>query len=166
MTGTLPKLTESDVIAQSLAFLAIHGCHLERQNTGGMTNARGRYVQFNEPGSSDYRGSVAGRRLAVEFKAPDWKPGGKRERTRFARQIAYLNRVNADGGVGLLIDHLDALVVAWHYVAAGASVFVRDDGRMEITPKGGTDGRDSRLSAIDPQSEDRTRAETSEPDRA
>ncbi len=137
MIGTLPKLTEADVIAQSLAFLAIHGCHLERQNTGGMTNARGRYVQFNEPGASDYRGSVAGRRLAIEFKACDWKPSGRRERERFARQIDYLNRVNTDGGVGLLIDHVDVLICVWPYVVAGASVRVLDCGRLEITPKGG-----------------------------
>ncbi len=135
MIGTLPKITEADVIAQSLAFLRLHGVTMERRNTGGFTNPHGQYVQCSEPGAADYHGTLpGGRRFELELKAPDWKPGGNRERERFARQISYLNRVNSDGGVGLLIDHVEALIKVWPYITPGAGVLVLPDGRLEITP--------------------------------
>lgn len=102
---------------------------LERQNTGGCYNARGRYVAFSAPGSSDFTGCIAvgphrGKRIDLEIKREDFDPRKARgeNRERFRRQLARLEELNRSGGIGLWVrDALD-LAAALPKILAGARI--------------------------------------------
>ncbi len=133
--ATLPKLAEAAVLRSVLAILKHHGIRAWRNNTGAATNPAGRLVRFGLPGGPDVLGVLpGGRALAVETKREGWRPSGKAERERWAKQRRYLNVMNSCGGAGLAVDNPAVLLKVLPLILAGATVFVREDGQMEITP--------------------------------
>lgn len=123
--------TETEVIAHCLEFLALHGVHLHRRNVGGMRNDRGRYVQFGESGQADYFGTYQGRTLEIEFKRTGYRPHGQQQKKHFAEQVAWLNGINAAGGIGLVIDRVEYLAKLWPAIVAGGTFRILDDGTVE-----------------------------------
>ena len=103
---TVLKLSERAVMKACLATLATHPlvAFAWRQNTG-LAMGAGHAVRFSFVGCSDILGMlVNGRFLAVECKAT-----GKRARLD---QQAFLDNVNASGGLGLCVDDPNQLIVA------------------------------------------------------
>lgn len=134
--ATAPKLSESQVLRAVLGILRREGIPCQRRNTGGMYDPRGRFVRFSQPGTADVTDIVwpGGRAGAVETKGEDWRPRGKADRERLAKQIGYLNRINAAGGAALLVDHPRTLERLLPLIRAGAKVWVLESGQMEVTP--------------------------------
>ncbi len=131
MIPTLP-ITEADVTAQCLAYLACHGVVMHRRNVGGMRDSRGQYVAFGAKGQADYYGTVNGRMLEIEFKRTGYRPRSVREREHFARQVAWLNEINATGAIGLMIDRFEHLQALWPWIMSGAQFHIHDDGTAEV----------------------------------
>ncbi len=131
MMPTLP-ITEADVTAQCLIYLACHGVVLQRRNVGGFRNASGKYVAFGEKHQADYYGAVNGRMIDLEFKRTDYKPYGRKKREDYAGQIAWLNERNREGAIGLMIDRLEYLQALWPWIMADAQFHVHDDGTVEV----------------------------------
>src|SRR4051794_36098860 len=106
-TGASEKQV-SEQVAEAAAML---GLELKRRNVGGMTNASGRYVAFNESCDSDNyllipRGPHRGKLANVEIKYEGFDPAKVRgkERERFMGQIAKLRKTNEQGGIGFWVD--------------------------------------------------------------
>ena len=117
--------TERQVLAQVLEAAAMLGLDLDRQNTGGATNAKGRLVMFGKPGNSDLTGMLPdGRKLDVEVKREGFDPAKARGETakRWDKQLARLQRTNAQGGVGFWTDDSAHFLTVMREVLAGASV--------------------------------------------
>jgi hypothetical protein len=135
----VPTRTETEVLRGVLQAAAMLGIMLERRNTGGATYGAGehrQYVKYGEPGSSDLSGHLKdGRRLDVEVKREGFDPGKVRgaARERFGLQLARLNRLNAEGGVGLWVDSPEAFVRAMQRVLEGARVEIDEMGWPWVT---------------------------------
>jgi hypothetical protein len=108
------------VLTPCLALLRLRGVHHWRNNTGAaMLPGRGgkpQRVTFGLPGGSDIFGILApsGRWLAVETKAPACKLAGRRKGRLSPEQRAFLEAINADGGVGLCIWDVRVLEAVLH----------------------------------------------------
>lgn len=116
------NMTEADVQAQVIEFIALLGGVAVRTNSGAM-KVEGRFVRFNsQPGCSDVIGVIphptrGGVGVAVECKRPGWKPApaDSRDRERVARearQREFLDRWCRAGGLGLFVRSLDGLRAA------------------------------------------------------
>ena len=103
---------EADVLKACLQFLKLFCGVAFRNNTGALPatyRGKSRLIRFGEPGSSDLlavlpasrHGDAPGRLLAVECKRPGGKPS--------PLQAAFLERVRAAGGVGLVADSVASL---------------------------------------------------------
>jgi hypothetical protein len=76
------------------------GARLFRNNVGLFTTLDGRKVKTGLcKGSSDLIGWFRGQFLAVEVKIGKGKPTPE--------QIAFVNQVNADGGIGMIVYSVD-----------------------------------------------------------
>lgn len=96
----LRAVSESSLVAACLELLARLGVPCLRNNTGALRVA-GRFVRFGAVGSSDILGTLPprGRTLAIEAKT---------ERGRLSEaQAAFLERIRAAGGVGVVIRPSD-----------------------------------------------------------
>lgn len=65
--------------------------------------------QWHIKGVSDILGIYNGRMIAIELKRPLKNPRTKERLDRLASpdQISFINRVNAEGGIGFVADSLD-----------------------------------------------------------
>jgi hypothetical protein len=131
--------TEAQVLAQVLEAARMLGIDLARQNTGGLTDARGQYVAFGTPGNPDTTGTVPsgpnkGLRLDVEVKREGFDPARARgeERERFERQLARLKKTNEQGGIGFWVDDPEEFLTIMRHVLAGARVEEPGYGRPVI----------------------------------
>lgn len=100
------KLTERQVLRACLNALQVHPkvAFAWRQNVGGVV-IKARTIRFAFRGCADPLGCLKGGRwLAVECKATGKKPT--------ADQLAFLGRVNASGGLGIVVDDAAQLVRA------------------------------------------------------
>ncbi len=109
--------TENQVTQQVHDAAKLFGVHLERRNVMVATNSKGRHVACGEKGEADWTATLPegfhrGRRLSLEVKHQGFDPrkltGKKAE--HFARQLAHLKRINAEGGLAFWLDSGDALV--------------------------------------------------------
>ena len=93
---------EADVLAACRALLTLRGIPHWRQNSGAL-RVDGRFVRFGLPGCSDLIGILprSGRLIACEVK----RPGGQLT----AAQRAFLDAVNAAGGVGIVVEDVKVL---------------------------------------------------------
>ena len=94
------KEREQDIQKAVLQFLSLRGWFAWRVNSGAMSgehNGKRWYMKFNgAPGCSDIIGvSPQGRFLACEVKRPGNKPT--------ELQSAFLERVRASGGIGIVV---------------------------------------------------------------
>ena len=132
--------TERQVLAQVIEAARMLGVDLDRQNTGAAVNPKGRLVMFGKAGNSDLTGMVPdGRKLDVEVKEEGWDPAKARGKTaeRWERQLARLQRTNAQGGVGFWTDDVGHFLAVMRQVLAGARVVERGDVRgPEVIPRG------------------------------
>jgi len=100
-----PKVHETDVMADVDQVLAGYHIFHWRNNTGAVKMGAKRWVRYGYPGSSDWIGICPdGRFLAVECKAP--KTGRLTEPQR-----NFLDCINRHGGVAIVVDGLDSLLV-------------------------------------------------------
>lgn len=134
---------ESVVSEHCRQVFAMFAIDCDRQNTGGMTNASGQYVQFGTPGNADFSGMLRdGRKLDVEVKRSDFHPRRVRgkDRLRFLRQLERLRRTNAQGGVGLWVRDGAELAAALQMIVHGARVEIDDRGFCYVvSPDGDSD---------------------------
>jgi hypothetical protein len=151
MTRTRPQpkvlktaRTEAEVAAQVVEAAAMLGVELRRRNVGGMTNASGQYVPFAESGDADYYAVLPdGRHLDLEIKREGFDPSRARgrERERFDRQLARLQRTNALGGIGFWTDDAAEALEILRHVLAGARVVEPGYGRPTVEyPETRSDG--------------------------
>lgn len=120
-----PGRTEAQVLAQVLEAARNLGLDLDRQNTGAAVNPKGRLVVFGRPGNSDLSGMLPdGRKLDVEVKREGWRPERVRGEAarRWDRQLARLQKTNAQGGVGFWTDDAGEFVDVMLRVLRGARV--------------------------------------------
>lgn len=126
--------------------------HVERQNTGGMYDATGRFVRFGRKGNSDVRGffpagwgEASGRTLAIECKKGGWKPpkpakpGARKgkDRLRWESQAARLRTINAAGGYGFWVNEKNAVIDVLLKIKQGWRVELgADDEVLLIEPRG------------------------------
>lgn len=97
---------EGQVLRACLDYLELRGIEHHRNNTGAVRVDQ-RFIRFGEVGSADIIGCLpGGRYLAVECKAK-----GKRSNATEA-QRAYAARVNAAGGLAIVVDDVGQLVEA------------------------------------------------------
>jgi VRR-NUC domain-containing protein len=99
---------ESDIQKQCLQWLALHQFRVWRQNSGAAKlrdgNGKARFIRFAAAvGVPDVVGWLPGGRfLGIEFKRPGKSPT--------ADQQQFLDRLNADGGLGLCVHSLEELI--------------------------------------------------------
>lgn len=132
--------TEAQVLAGVLDAARVLGVDLQRQNTGGAVNPKGRLVMFGRRGNSDLTGMLPdGRRLDVEVKREGWDPAKARGATadRWALQLARLQRTNAQGGVGFWVDDAAEFLELMRLVLDGARV-VEHGTRLEVFKRDST----------------------------
>jgi hypothetical protein len=101
---------ETDLVAQCLAWLRLHGVFAWRCNSGAAVFGSGkskRFVRFHdEPGMPDIVGVLpGGRMLVVEAKMP----GARTALKRRLEQESFRERVTALGGLALLVTSLAEL---------------------------------------------------------
>lgn len=100
------KLSETQILTQCLDYLKRKRYFAYRNNSGATvyeTNGRRRLVRYGHAGSSDIIGMMPdGRFLAIEVK----RPGGKLTEL----QANFLNNVNDNGGVGMVVFSLEDLI--------------------------------------------------------
>lgn len=100
--ATLPAPPESDVLAAVLTLLDLLGVPCWRANAGGGYRigraGKPQLIKAAPAGTADICGWLPrdGRFLAIEVKRPGERPT--------ADQLAFLRRVNGDGGVGFWVD--------------------------------------------------------------
>jgi hypothetical protein len=117
------KQTETDVVRDCLFWLKLMGGFAVRVNSGGPPDRDGRpFRGNNRKGCSDClvclpwpgwlvteaRGCAShrvGRFVAVEVK----RPGARTKPARLAAQQAFLEQVEARGGVGLMVESVEDL---------------------------------------------------------
>ena len=136
-----PGPTETQVMTQVLEALVMFGVDVERQNTGGMTGASGRYVAFGKPGNSDLSGMIAagpgkGKKVDVEVKKPGFnprRPGNAKARERWAKQVARLRKTNANGGYGFWVTDAGQVAHVLQRINEGWRVVIDDDGFGWVT---------------------------------
>lgn len=131
-----PGMTEAQVLAGTLEALALYGLRPERRNVGGFVNAKGQYVPCNAKGTPDidvilprhFAPQLAGKLLRIETKREGWRPERARgaERARFESQLAYLKRINNDGGFGIWIDSPECVVHVLERIKLGWRVVLLD----------------------------------------
>ena len=99
------EFKESTVLASCLSFLKTNGIFCWRQNTGAFKTKDGGYFRSSTiNGVSDIIGICPdGRFLAVECKRT--KGGIVSD-----AQKDFLNKINAAGGVGIVVNSLESLV--------------------------------------------------------
>jgi hypothetical protein len=90
------KVLERDIMRQVTDTVKLYGLDLQRRNTGGMKNAKGRYVAFGKKGDADWSGMIGSRKFDLEVKRPGKRPSPE--------QYARLRRTNSQGGVGMWVD--------------------------------------------------------------
>lgn len=144
-----PGRTEAQVMAAVHQACWLMGAEVDRQNTGGMTNASGRYVAFGVAGNSDLCGMtnqswgpLAGRVVMVECKREFFrpprppKPGKPKSdhRARWERQLERLRRTNANGGFGFWTDDLEHCLEVLRLLKAGYTIDIGDDEHVWLTP--------------------------------
>lgn len=94
-------MRETELVKQCLELLKLRGIFAWRQNTGAMRIGN-RLVRFGQRGIADILGVLPdGRFLAIECKV------GNRKVT--TEQNAFLDSVEANGGVALVVRSLDEL---------------------------------------------------------
>lgn len=130
----LPPIPESKVLKACLAILKLSGVFAWRNNTGafvGEHKGKSRYIRAGLPGSTDILGLVPGdgRMLCVEVKRKGCSPTPK--------QLAFMGRVNAAGGVAFWLDESTALERILPAILAGARVYLDDDGMPWLTDETG-----------------------------
>jgi hypothetical protein len=127
--------SEAEVMAQILEAADMLGIDLQRQNTGGFTNPKGQYVQCGQPGNSDLIGVLPdGRAIMIECKRENFDPSKARgeERERFEKQLARLQRTNAQGGIAFWCDDSLDFIMIMRHVLAGARVDEPGYGRPTV----------------------------------
>ena len=104
MRNGIDYTTEAEVVGSCLNGLELMGIEAWRNNTGALKDRAGkRYIRFGKPGSSDILGILKdGRFLAVECKRP---VGGRITEL----QQNFINMINENGGVGLIVHIFDEL---------------------------------------------------------
>jgi hypothetical protein len=128
-------LTEKQVTGQVLQAAAMLGIELKRRNVGGVTDARGHYVAFAESGDADFYAVLPdGRHLDLELKREGFNPAKARgeERERFEKQLARLQRTNAQGGIAFWCDDSLDFIMIMRHVLAGARVDEPGYGRPTV----------------------------------
>lgn len=101
-------MSETALVAACMTVLHCRGCVIWRQNQGGVSaeyKGRKRFIQFTrgQKGVSDIIGLLPGGRfLAVEAKVGRNKPTED--------QAAFLAKVNAAGGLGIVVYSVDELI--------------------------------------------------------
>lgn len=135
---------------ECLGVLQVLRLDVNRQNTGGMFNAKGQYVPFGVAGNSDVTGMfpqgwgwASGRKLDIEIKREGFDPKrcyGK-ARERWEKQLARLRQTNLNGGVGLWTDDAiwlrDVLILIRD---RGIRVRIGADEHPELYREDSTDG--------------------------
>lgn len=138
--------TEAEVLRQVLEAARMLGLDLDRRNTGAGVNPSGKTVRFGKPGDSDMSGQIdrglnAGRVLQVEVKHEGFEPsklqGEKRE--HFDRQLARLQRTNAQNGIAFWTDDAEEFLTIMRHVLAGARVDEPGYGRPTVYYPGSSD---------------------------
>lgn len=103
---TIETSETATVVKPCLEWLKLHGIMAWRQNVGGFLRAhegKRRFVKFGRPGMSDIAGILpAGRALYIECKL-----AGK---ALTHSQRAFLDEVNATGGLGIVVHSVDELI--------------------------------------------------------
>ena len=96
------KIYEADVMKVVTDVLNVYNLLYTRNTIGGVT-IKGQYVHFGTAGWSDIIGMTHdGKFLAVEVK----RPGGNLSE----KQKAFLDRVNAENGIGIVVDSVESLL--------------------------------------------------------
>lgn len=141
--------TESQVMAGVIDACRLMDVDVERQNTGGMANARGQYIAFGRRGNSDLAGmtgrswgAAAGRVVHIETKREFFRPPrpprpGKLpsdHRDRWERQLARLRRTNSNGGYGFWTDDPEHCFEVLRLLRAGYTVEIGDDELVWLWP--------------------------------
>jgi hypothetical protein len=127
--------TEKEVTNQVVEAAAMLGIELKRRNVGGMTNAKGQYVSFGEPGDADrYAILPGGKHLDIEIKHEGFDPSKLRgeKKAHFDRQLARLRKTNADGGIGFFCDNSLVFVKVMQIVLNGGWVELEGDGQLIV----------------------------------
>lgn len=125
--------TEAEVLAQILEAAQMLGLDLNRQNTGAADlpgkGGKLQTVRFGQRGNADTSGQItrgpnAGKKLDVEIKREGFDPNKTtgEERERFDRQLARLQRTNANGGIGFWCDDVSEFMEIMRHVLAGALI--------------------------------------------
>lgn len=117
--------TERQVLEQVREAAQMLGLDLDRQNTGGAVNPKGKLVKFGQKGNTDLTGMLPdGRKLDVETKREGWDPAKARgrEHARWETQLARMKKTNDQGGVGFWTDDSEHFLKVMRYVLAGARV--------------------------------------------
>lgn len=97
--------SESMIVNQCIRWLYDNRLFFYRNNTGAYKpEGSGRFIRYGFPGSSDIVGIIQGRYIAIEAKTERGKQSDK--------QKAFQERVEASGGVYLLVHSLDELIEA------------------------------------------------------
>lgn len=140
-----PGRTEAQNLAAGLQTFQLYGVDIDRQNTAGFYNPKGRYVACGKPGNSDLTGMIparvewgpaGGKKIDVEVKAEGFDPrklrGEKRE--HFDRQLARLVKTNENGGFGFWYDDplqvihvLERIKEGWRIVFVDDFPFLTDE---------------------------------------
>ena len=121
----MPKLSEyrpreSEVQKSGIAILKALGWKVWRRNVGGMTDRKGHFIRFGEPGMSDTWGITPdGRHFEIEFKRLGQKPSRV--------QFAWLRHMNGGGPVSFWVDNTDDLQFVADMITRGYYVRYRDD---------------------------------------
>lgn len=138
-----PDIPESQVQAAVIAAFAMFAIEMDRQNTGGMPNPKGRYVAFGKKGNSDLTGMLTagigrGRKVDCEVKNPGFNPRKVRGETaiRWAKQIARLRRTNEQGGYGFWVTDASHVVHVMTRINEGWRVVIGEDEFPYMTNEG------------------------------
>lgn len=150
-----PGRTEAQVMAGVIDACRLMDVDIERQNTGGMCNAKGRYVAFGRAGNSDLTGMtgrswgrLAGRKVDVELKKEFFRPPPKPKpgklptdhRARWERQLERLRKTNNLGGFGFWSDDPEHALEVLRLLKAGYAIDIGDDEHVTLVPPQGERG--------------------------
>lgn len=132
--------TEAEVLVAVLDAAKAIGIDLDRQNTGAAQlpgkGGKEQTVRFGKRGNADLsgmldRGPNAGKKLDVEVKHEGYDPSKLRgdKKVHFDRQLARLQKTNAQGGIGFWTDDAVEFMEIMQHVLAGARVEETGYGR-------------------------------------
>jgi hypothetical protein len=144
----IPSPTETQIMAQVVQLLTSYGVELDRQNTGGTYNDNGQYVPFGRPGNTDLAGMLTsgpgrGKRLEIEIKREGFDPtkvSGVKAKAHWARQVARMNRTNAQGGYAFWCTDASQALHVLKRINDGWRVVLDEQGWPHVTDEDISDG--------------------------